>query len=417
MNSITWIATFLTCCTWLGVQAQPTYYGHIEPIVQNNCAPCHRPGGVGPFSLLSYEEVSAKAKLVAFVTKTRYMPPWKADASFQSYKNERLLKAEEIELIQQWLAAGMPEGKKRKGTKKTVALPAPQPDLSLVMTKPFTIPDKGVEEFRFFSMPTNVQNDVYLSKVEFVPGNKGQVHHSRIMADTTQRIRGIDGLSEFDPKVRLFQSIPLVDEFLYGWVPGNEGITFPRGTGKKLFKGTDLVLNIHYSPSSRTQHDQSVINLYFAKGPVEREVKTLALRENDISNQPFFLPAETQPTFYISYTVESDISLISVLPHMHFLGKSFRALAATPEGDAVPLIKIDNWDFNWQSTYVFKRLLKIPAGSIILVQATYDNTSANPANPNIPAKNVGYGWNSTDEMCNLILYYVDYKEGDELIEN
>jgi hypothetical protein len=102
---------------------------------------------------------------------------------------------------------------------------------------------------------------------------------------------------------------------------------------------------------------------------------------------------------------------------MHFLGKSFSSLAATPDGEAIPLIRIENWDFNWQSTYIFKNLLKIPAGSVIVMQATYDNTSANPANPNNPAKEVGYGWNSTDEMCNLIIYYVDYREGDEQIKN
>jgi hypothetical protein len=250
-----------------------------------------------------------------------------------------------------------------------------------------------------------------------MPGNKRQVHHSRIMVDTTQLIREIDGLSELDPAIKNFQRIPLADEFLYGWVPGNEGIYFPSGTGKRLPKGSDLILNIHYSPSSKEQTDVSGVNLYFSKAPVTREVKTLTLRESDITNQPFFIPAETKTTFYISYPVEKDISLISILPHMHFLGESFKALAATPDGEAIPLIKIDDWDFNWQSTYTFKSLLKIPAGSVILVQAAYDNTSGNPGNPNKPAKDVGYGWNTTDEMCNLIIYYVDYKEGDEKIEN
>ena len=159
------------------------------------------------------------------------------------------------------------------------------------------------------------------------------------------------------------------DEFLYGWVPGNEGVKFPEGTGKKIVKGTDLILNIHYSPTSKALQDKSSIQLYFTKSPVEREVKTMTLRENDISNQPFFIPADSQPTFYISYKVEKDISLISVMPHMHFLGKSFAALASTPDGETIPLIKIENWDFNWQSTYLYKNLLKIPAGSVILVAA------------------------------------------------
>jgi hypothetical protein len=410
------LVIFITC---MSAAQSPTYYADIEPILRKNCIVCHKPGGIGPFSLMTYDEVSAKGKFIAHVTKKKYMPPWRADPTFQSFKNERLLSPAEIGRIQQWVSNGMPKGKKDKNREadEVTGEALRKPDLTLSMMKSFVIPDKAVEEFRFFSIPTGIQEDVYLAAVDFIPGNRKQVHHSRIMVDTTQRIRGIDGLSEKDPKVKTFQTIPLVDEFLYGWAPGNEGISFPPGTGKKLYKGSDLVLNIHYSPSSKQEEDKSLIHFYFARGPVDREVKTLTLRENDITNQPFFIPAGTQPTFYISYKVDRDISLISIMPHMHFLGRSFRALAATPNGDAIPLIKIDDWDFNWQSTYIFKNLLKIPAGSVILVQATYDNTENNAANPNHPIKDVGYGWNTTDEMCNLIIYYVDYREGDENVKN
>jgi hypothetical protein len=413
-----WLVLLLPLLPFLVEAQSPTYYGNIEAIIRNNCVACHHEGGLAPFSLETFDDVTRKGDFIGHVTESKYMPPWKADVSFQTYKNERFLTDDEISTIQQWISNGMPKGKRVKSKAKT---PAPQslvkPDLTLSMDTEFQIPNTSVEEFRFFCIPTNLDRDVYLSGVDFVPGNKQQVHHSRIMADTTQQMRAINGLSELDPAVKAFQRIPLTDEFLYGWVPGNEGIVFPEGTGKKLFKGTDLILNIHYSPTSRDEVDRSSINLYFSKHPVNREVKTMTLRENDITNQPFFLKASSAPTFYISYKIEKDISLISVLPHMHFLGKSFTALAATPSGEAIPLIKINDWDFNWQSTYVFKNLLKIPAGSVILVQAAYDNTEDNKANPNHPPKDVGYGWNSTDEMCNLIIYYLDYQDGDERIEN
>jgi hypothetical protein len=396
----------------------PNYFEHVEPIIKENCIPCHRAGGMGPFSLGTYEDVSKRGKFIGHVTKLRYMPPWKADLNFQSYKNQRLLKQEEIDLIQRWVASGMAKGKNKKSRSTKEIIDARlRPDLTLSMNTTFTIPSTSVEEFRFFSIPTELPNDVYLSGIDFVPGNKKQVHHSRIMTDSTQKIRGINGMSELDPAIKAFQKIPLTDEFLYGWIPGNEGIFFPAGTGKKLYKGTDLVLNIHYSPSSKVQQDQSSIHLYFAKSAVQREVKTLALRESDIANQPFFIPAQSEPSFYINYLVENDISLISVMPHMHFLGKSFVALASTPMGETIPLIRIENWDFNWQSTYIFKSLLKIPSGSTIHVAAKYDNTSNNKANPNHPPKDVTYGWNTIDEMCNLIIYYVDYQEGDESVEN
>jgi len=398
-------------------QSKPTFYADIEPILKNNCVSCHKVGGIGPFSLQTYEEVSAKGNFIGHVTKSLYMPPWKADPTFQTFRNEKKLEQSQIDLIQAWIATGMPKGKKVKSKKAVIPIEdLTKPDLSLAMLSSYALSEKAEEDFRFFVMPTNLKSAAYISAIEFIPGNRKQVHHSRVMVDSTQRIRGIDGMSEMDPDVKKFQTIPLADEFLYGWVPGNAKIFFPPGTAKKIGKGSDLILNIHYSPSSKPQQDKSIINLYFAKTPVTREVNTLTLRENDISNKPFYIDAERMPTFYISYLIKNDISLISVMPHMHFIGKSFLSYAITLEGVKIPLIKINNWDFNWQTTYQFKNLLRIPAGSRIFVEAKYDNTSENPANPNHPAKDIGYGWNSTDEMLNLVIYYLDYKEGDEQID-
>ncbi len=404
----------LICLAGQGI-AQ-TYYQDVAPILERNCQSCHYPGGIGPFSLLTYEEVKARGSFIVHVTRTRYMPPWKADPSFRHFRNEKMLTEAEIKVIGDWVERGMPKGKKPKNHVITASTPGAEPDLTLRMTSDYSLSDKAIEDFRFFVLPTNLREDKKIAAIEFIPGNRKQVHHSRLMTDTTQRIRGIDGMSELDPNVRNFQTIPLVDEFMYGWVPGNQKIFFPPGTAKHLFKGTDLVLNIHYSPSAKPQKDQSVVNLYFAKGPVDREVYTLTLRENDIVNQPFYLPAESTPSFFIRYKVQKDISLISIMPHMHFVGKSMAVEAITPTGEQIPLVRVNKWDFNWQTTYQFKNMIKLPAGSQILVSAAYDNTSANPANPNHPSKGIGYGWRSTDEMCNVVIYYVDYREGDELVE-
>ncbi len=344
------------------------------------------------------------------------MPPWKADPDLQIFRNQTTLAQAEIDLIQKWLAAGMPKGKKSKSKSFSTSEQNIKPDLTLPMVTSYQLTDQAKEDFRFFVIPTNLTANTYIAAIEFVPGNRRQVHHSRVMVDSTQKIRGIDGMSELDPRVKEFQVIPLADEFLYGWVPGNTKIFFPPGTAKKIPQGADLILNIHYSPTSSIQKDQSVVNLYYAKTPVNREVKTLTLKESDIRNQPFFIEAERKPTFYMDYPVRNDLSLISIMPHMHFIGKSFLAYAITPAGEKIQLIKIDNWDFNWQTTYQFKQLIKIPAGSRIRVEAKYDNTSENPMNPNTPPKDIGYGWNSTDEMCNLVIYYLDYEPGDELID-
>lgn len=398
-------------------QPKPTYYGEIQPVLEKNCTSCHKPGGIGPFSLFTYADVISKGTFIGHVTQTRYMPPWKADPDFRTFRNQTVLSQTEIDLIQLWLAEGMPKGKRKKNTKTIeVSESSLNPDLTLPMVSSYQLTDQAKEDYRFFVIPTNLPANTYLSAVEFIPGNRKQVHHSRVMVDSTQRIRGIDGMSELDPGIKEFQTIPLADEFLYGWAPGNTKIFFPPGTGKHISKGADLILNIHYSPTSSAQKDQSVVNLYFAKSTVNREVKTLTLKESDIRNQPFFIEAERKPTFYMDYLVNSDISLISIMPHMHFIGKSFIAYAITPKNENIPLIKIDDWNFNWQTTYQFKNLVKLPAGSRIRVEAKFDNTSENPMNPNSPPKDIGYGWNSTDEMCDLVIYYLEYEEGDENID-
>jgi hypothetical protein len=265
---------------------------------------------------------------------------------------------------------------------------------------------------------THLKSDKYLRKVEFIPGNKRLVHHSRLMTDTTHKVRSIHGLSANDPLVNQFEKYPPVDKFLYGWVPGNFAIEFPKGTGKKLYKDSDIIVNIHYSPNWReNQQDQSVVNFYFTEEDSLREVYSLAIAEQNITNSPFVIPAGEKKTFYSKFgPIPIDISAVAVLPHMHFLGKSFRAFAVTQEGDAVFLIKIDNWDFNWQDTYQFSKLLKIPKGSSIFIEATFDNTDENPANPTRPAKTVTYGWETASEMLDMVMYYLVYKPGDEDID-
>ena len=402
-----------------GQNGKVTFYEHIEPIIHLNCMPCHRPGQAGPFSLITYEDVSRKGEFIARVTKDRYMPPWKADPGFQQYRNARSLSDTDIDLIQSWVLDGMPKGKAQKRSKgQKEKLSFDKPDLSLIIGEPYKIPNTGTDDFRFFNVQSGLSGDKFLRKIEFIPGNKRLVHHSRLMTDTTHKVRDIHGLSANDPRVNQFEKYPPVDKFLYGWVPGNFAIEFPNGTGKRLYKESDIIVNIHYSPNRReNQQDQSTINFYFTEEDSLREVYSLAIAEQNITNGPFVIPANETKTFYSKFgPIPIDISAVAVLPHMHFLGKTFRAFAVTPDGDAIFLIKIDNWDFNWQETYQFSKLQKIPRGSSIFVEATFDNTMQNPANPTRPPKTVTYGWETASEMLDMVLFYLVYQPGDETID-
>ncbi len=399
------------------------FHEHIAPIIHKNCTPCHQPNKSAPFSLISYEDVAKRAKFIGKVTETRYMPPFPADRKFQAFLNERGLTVGEITKIKLWIEGGMKEGgvgstvkSEQHFAQQSTETDLVKPDLVLKMNKPYQISGDNVEDFRFFSLPSKTATDQYITAIGFKAGNKKNVHHSRLMVDTTNNIRAIDGLSETDPKVYEFQKTGLKEEFLYGWVPGNDKISFPQGTGVKLNANSDFLLNMHYAPSPVPDTDQSEIQLYFAKDKIEREVRNFTLRENDISNKPFLIKANQKATFFISKKIDKAISLISVMPHMHLIGKTFRAFVITPNGEVINLVKIDNWEFNWQMTYQFKLLLKVPSGSTFIVEGTYDNTAENPENPNSPPLDIAYGWGTKDEMFNLVLYYLDYKEGDEKIE-
>ena len=389
------------------VAQTPTFTANIQPIIIRNCAqPCHHPGGVGPFSLLTYEDVAKRGKFVAKVTQIRYMPPFPADRQFQHYANERGLSDGEIALIQNWVKEGMVKGKESTETTLSPPSSATLPDLVLRM-KPYAIKGDGREDFRYFHVPMHLKEDIWVESVEFVPGNRKLLHHSRLMIDSTGAMAGIDGVAEDDPKLRDFQKTALADEFLYGWVPGNDRVTFPVGAAKRIRAGSDLILNLHYSPSPKTDQDQSEVRFYFAKKPVTHLVQTLTLTENNVTNQPFQLEANTKPTFYMNYgPIPDTVRLLSVMPHMHKLGRTVRAFAITPAGDAINLIRIPDWDYGWQLTYFFKEPLTLPKGSTLIAEAQYDNTDQNPLNPNRPAKTVGYGWNSTNEMMNLVFYYI-----------
>ena len=408
-----WSVMFLFSCACLG-QQNLTYYKDIEPIIAKNCSTCHRPNQSAPFNLLTYDDVRNRGRFIASVTKSRYMPPWKADSEFQEYAYEKRLTSEEIETIQKWVDSGMSKGKS-SNTQTVSEQVNPTADITVSMAEPFSVAVTNKDDYRFFSLPTNLAEDAFVTSVEFLPGNPKAVHHSRLMTDTTGNTRSIDGLSAEDPKIRYFDRHPPLDRFFYGWVPGNNRFNFPEGTGKKIFKNTDFILNIHYSPNSKpSTTDQSSVKLYFAKKPVQREVFSVTIEEDAISNPPFFLKANTKPIYYARLgPIPYDISLIAVLPHMHYLGKSIKAFAVTPDGDAVNLIKIDDWNFRWQSTYQFKKMLRVPKGSVFIVEATYDNTSENPDNQFSPPQDVSYGWASKSEMMNLILYYVIYEAGDE----
>jgi hypothetical protein len=398
--------------TTIVAQKKPTYFTDIQPIIQKNCITCHRLGQVAPFPLTSFEDVVKRASFIAQVTRKGYMPPYKADPLVGHFKNLKKLTEAEIQTLETWAKTGKKKGKEKKDKSQKMVDSSQtiirEPDLVLSFQKPFLVKGDNKEQFRIFVIPTNTTEDMFVEGIDFLPENRSVAHHCRIMIDTSNLLRSDDGIevgasSEFEKR-----SVAMNNNFWHGWIPGNTAIFFPEGTAKVLPKNADLVLNMHFSPSPADLSERGRVLIYLAKKKPQKLIKTFILDENWVSNQPFFIPKDTVIKFYMrSPLLPTDLSLVSITPHMHVLGKNFKAYAITPDGDLVQLIKIDEWDFEWQMTYQFASEVKLPKGSVIYAEADYDNTAANPLNPFQPPQNVPYGWGTKQEMLNLIFQYID----------
>ena len=189
-------------------------------------------------------------------------------------------------------------------------------------------------------------------------------------------------------------------------MPSNFGIRIPAGA--------DLALEIHYSPNTLGQVDSSKVNLKFSTAPDVREVD-IATPINHLDNvgNPLFIPANTVKSmtdkFYLNYT---DLSLISVFPHMHLIGTEIHSWAIK-NGDTTKLVSIPKWNFHWQGFYEYQKLIHIKNGSTFWGEATYDNTLNNPFNPSNPPQDVSAGEHTTDEMMIIFFAFTPYQAGDE----
>jgi len=416
----------------------PTYARDIAPIVHANCTPCHRPGTAAPFSLISYRDVAKRSKMVAHVTGKRYMPPWPADPSYRSFLGEKFLSDEEIALIAAWHDAGAPRGNPDEE-------PAPpefpmdsylgEPDLQLPV-EPYYVQGNNRDKFMMVKVPYELPSDTFVRVAEFVPGGATLVHHMNghlikyaagAKADVFGGERVVDTEAFTDPEA--FEKLdlrndngtfPYLKPLVCNYLPGVEAAVYPEGIGGFTLpaKGVFLINDMHYAPSPIDAWDSSYINLFFSPIPPSRPTLELQMGTLGVSEivPPLVIPPDTVMTFVTEAAVNQDISLVTLNPHMHLLGKSMTAYAIAPQGDTIPLIRIPDWDFHWQYYYTFEKLLKLPAGSRIRVEATFDNTRNNPDNPNDPPQLVAErngSMRTTDEMLQFIITFLPYEEGDE----
>jgi peroxiredoxin len=365
-----------------------TYTGDVAAIMQNKCQSCHRPGQVGPFSLLSYDDARRHAAMIREVVDERRMPPWHADPRYGQFGNDRSLTARERAVLLAWVDQGAPLG-------DPADMPPPKtfpegwtigkPDRIFEIPEPYTVPAQGVLDYVEIHVPTHFTEDMWVQAAEAQPGDRAVVHHIILFIDDhkMERRRGEGHLCAF--------------------APGDLPSVYPPGIAKKIPPGSDLVFQIHYAPNGKVRTDRSRLGLIFAKAPVAHEAHTHAVAQN-----LFIIPpgADNYPV-KSSFTFARDSHLLSFMPHMHLRGKSFEYKATYPDGKSEILLSVPAYDFGWQSFYELSEPKAMPKGTRIECLAHYDNSSGNPANPD-PTKAITWGKQTFDEMMiGYIAFYAD----------
>ncbi|MBB5284912.1 hypothetical protein HNQ92_003060 [Rhabdobacter roseus] len=432
---------FLFFCSLLGYlpgRAQSvTFYQHVQPIVHANCTPCHRPGEAAPFSLITYDDVAKRAKFIKKVVSSRYMPPWKADDHYNSFANKRSLSEQDIHTLVTWIDAGVPKGKVKLEAEKalTERLNAGtaykrKPDLTLRMKEAFVQKGDTKERFVMFKIPFELAQRANVEAIEFTSNNKKVIHHANyaihpvedaaIDLYNTVDMVDLSGTSQAD----YYQWVKYKKEMTYygGWIPGASLETYPTDMGWEMPKRGIVLLTVHFGPSSQDAESINGVNIFFKSTPIKRKVKVISLGSGGIGEKditpPFMLFANEVKTFTLRIgNNQPDVSLLYAWPHMHQLGKEFKAYATTAAGDTIRLVHVSEWDFRWQEIYRYRKPVLLPRGAVVHVEGTYDNTANNPMNPNDPPQMVLSEGNmrSDQEMLTLMLMYVVREENDDTL--
>lgn len=436
-----WVA-LQSCSGEKEIPRKVVFTEHVAPIIFNNCTICHRPEGVGHFDLLTYQDAKRYASGIAFAAKERLMPPWPADPNYTEFVGQKLLTDWEIKVLQKWLDDGLEEGP----AEKLPPLPdfpsgslVGEPDVRIPV-QPYHLDANSADRFLIVKVPYQLPRDTFASLVEFVPGRHNVVHHvngDMVKYDYNKKADVFEGeritnmvldstIKQAFEKLGLPNddgTYPALQKSVVNYLPGTYGQTYPKGIGGYAIprKGAFLLNDLHYGfTSDEAVWDSSYINIFYAKSPPERPVQEFQMGTLGVSpvEPDLVIQPNTVKEVSTRLVIPDDISILTINPHMHLLGKSFKAYALKPDGDTIRLISIPRWDFHWQYFYTFKKMIKIPKGSTIVAEGVYDNTRKNLNNPFSPPRLVqdnDGSMRATDEMFQFIITYVMYKKGDEYI--
>lgn len=406
---------FLACaCAIPAAGQEPVWSPDVAGILYEHCSACHHEEGIAPFPLMGYADASEHAWAIAEQVASRHMPPWPADPSYRHFKDENVLTQEQIDAVVAWVLAGEPYGDPDLEPDPPVFAQGGSMLNSIdlqVAIPPYTL-QYNTDEYRWFVVQNPFNETVYVNAIEVFPGLEDVVHHADISYDDTGASLAND---EEDPLPGFNSTTgsPTYSYYMNAWQPGGNIARYPQGWGIAVPPNADFVLEIHYGPGAQGQVDSTVMNLEFVTGTDVRPVSVgWLLGPAQMTDGPLYIPANTMRTFHQERTVNATTSFISICPHMHNVGTSYRVWYEY-QGETVPLIDIPHWDFHWQKYYTFQQVQVIPAGAVIMSEGVYDNTVNNEHNPNDPPQDVWNGSTTADEMFLTYFSWTSYQPGDE----
>ncbi|MBI4905665.1 MAG: thiol-disulfide isomerase [Acidobacteria bacterium] len=372
------VAVLLSSAAMFGA-AKPSYTKDVAPILNKRCVECHRPGEAAPMTFQSYKEVRPWAKAIKGAVLAKKMPPWLADPNHSRFANDRRLSAAEIETIVSWADNGAPEGDAKD------LPPAPEfvmgwnigkPDLIFDIGQDVEVPSEGTVPYKYFTVETNLKEDVWVEAAEARADKRSVVHHIiAFVMDPKENLSGTGG------------------NLLVGWAPGDPPVIFQPGTAKLLRAGSKLRFQMHYTPNGKATTDRSYIGLRLAKNAPKYRAYTGRAMNFGLRIPPGDPNYEVKATF----TAKEDMRINGLMPHMHVRGKDFQYTVVYPDGRSDVLLKVPRYDFNWQLGYRFEEPLLLPKGARIDCVAHYDNSPNNKYNPD-PTKEVRWGDQTWEEM-------------------
>jgi tetratricopeptide (TPR) repeat protein/mono/diheme cytochrome c family protein len=378
-----------------------TFAKDIAPLIFTHCAQCHHPGGDAPFSLLKYTDVRQRASLIAQVTASRFMPPWKPEPGYGRFEGARRLADDDVARIAEWVREGTKLGDPAD-LPKAPAFSAEwrlgEPDIVVRLPEAYELAADGPDVFRTFVVPLPTNSRRYVKGVEFRAGAPGVVHHASIKIDSTRSSRRLD---EDDPAPGYNggggRTARFPDGQFLAWTPGQTPSMLPEGMAWQLDPGTDLVLELHLVPRGKPERVNPTVGLYLSNTPPSETPYILRL-----GSQTIDIPAgERRYALTDTFVLPVDADVIGLQPHAHNLAREIKVRARLPDGRTEWLLYISDWDFRWQEVYRYTDRVRLPKGTTLLMEYTYDNSTENPRNPNRPPVRVTFGQTTASEMGNV----------------